>query len=239
MGSVEAAGAALAYVEEGAGRAVVVVHDVASDAADWAERLPALGGRAIAYDRRGYGASGAPEGYAATTVEEQAEDLAALVEGLGAAPALLLGDGFGALVALALTRRRGTLVAGLVLVDTPLFAFVPEATQALGEERSALEAALRDGGRPAGVAALLGTGADPGRVARAQAAAPAVWADYAGSSSWPVTRRELRALATPTAVLTRPGAAPHVLAASDALAALLPLGARERDADPVRMAAAR
>ncbi|MCW3012713.1 MAG: hypothetical protein JWO90_3117, partial [Solirubrobacterales bacterium] len=88
-GSVEGAGAALAWVEVGEGRPVVVVHDVAADAAAWTAALPAVGGRAIAYDRRGYGGSTAPEGYAATTVEEQAEDLAALLRALDAAPALL------------------------------------------------------------------------------------------------------------------------------------------------------
>ena len=95
-GTVEGAGAALAYRETGGGRSVVVVHDVAADAATWAPELERLGGRAIAYDRRGYGASTAPEGYAATTVEEQAEDLAALLHALDAAPAVLLGDEAGA-----------------------------------------------------------------------------------------------------------------------------------------------
>lgn len=238
-GVVEGAGAALAYREAGAGRPVVVVHATASDAATWAPELLRLGGRAIAYDRRGHGASTAPEGYAATTVEEQAEDLAALLRALGAAPALLLGDGFGALVALDVAKRHLPLVRGLVLADAPLHAFVPEATQALAEQRSALEEALREGGRPAVIAAYLGPGADPEQVARAQAAAPAFFADYAGGSSWPVTRRELRALTVAAVVLTRPGAPAHVLAASDALAGLLPAQVRVRDGDPVAEAASR
>ncbi len=228
---IEAAGARLAYEESGEGRPVVVVHDLARDRT--VQHLPALGGRAIAYARRGYGGSTAPEGYAATTVEEQTEDLVALLRGLGAAPALLLGEGFGALVALDAAKRHPAVVAGLVLVDTPLFAFVPEATQALGEQRSALEEALRDGGRAAAI-----TVATDGRVT-GDADAAGFFADYAGLASWAVTRRELRALAVPAAVLTRPGAAPHVLAASDALAALLPLAERVRDGDPVAAAAAR
>ena len=36
------------------------------------------------YDRRGWGASEAPEGYRRTTVEEQSEDAAVLLEALGA-----------------------------------------------------------------------------------------------------------------------------------------------------------
>ncbi len=238
-GTVEGAGAALAFREAGGGEPVIVVHDLAADAAAWEPQLARLGGRAIAYDRRGYGGSTAPEGYAATTVEEQAEDLAALLRALDAAPAVLLGDGLGALVALDVAKRRPELVASLVLADTPLHAFVPEATQALAEQRSRLEVALRAGGQPAAIAAHLGASADAGRLARAQAAAPAFFADYAGGSSWPVTRRELRAITIPAVVLTRPGSAPHVVAAGDALAALLPVVERVRDGDPVAAAAGR
>ena len=236
-GTVEGAGAALAYLEVGGGRPVVVVHDVAADAAAWAPDLSRLGGRAIAYDRRGYGGSTAPEGYAATTVEEQAEDLAVLVHALGAAPALLLGDGFGGLVALDVAKRHPVLVAGLVLADVPLYAFVPEATQAMAEQRSAMEVALRAGGPAAAIATYLGPGAAPARVARAQAAGRAFFADYAGLSSWPVTRRQLRSMTVDACVLTRPGAARHVAAAADALAGLLPAATRVRDGDPVVRAA--
>ena len=239
MSTVEGAGAALAYREEGSGRSVVVVHDVAADAEAWAPELGRLGGRAIAYDRRGYGGSTVPDGYAATTVEEQAEDLAALLRGLDAAPALLLGDGFGALVALDVAKRHPALVAALVLADAPLHAFVPEATQAIAEQRSALEDALRAGGPAAVIAAYLKGRADAGRVARAQSAARAFFADYAGLSSWPVTRRELRKITIPIVVLTRPTAAPHVVAAADALAGLLPGATRVRGGDPVAVAALR
>ena len=71
--------------------------------------------RVIAYDRRGYGASGAPEPYEGTTVEEQAEDAAALLRALDAAPAVVFGDGFGALVALDLVKRHAALVRAVVL----------------------------------------------------------------------------------------------------------------------------
>ena len=237
-GIVEGAGAALAYRETGGGRSVVVVHDVAADAATWAPELERLGGRAIAYDRRGYGASTAPEGYSATTVEEQAEDLAALLHALDAAQAVLLGDGFGGLVALDVAKRHPALVASLVLADVPLYAFVPAATRVMAEQRSALEAALRAGGRPAAVAAYLDGRAGPEQLGRAQAATPAFFADYAGLSSWPVTRRELRGLGVAAVVLTRSGARAHVVAAADALAALMPAASRVLDGDPVAAAAA-
>jgi pimeloyl-ACP methyl ester carboxylesterase len=89
-------------------------------------------------------------------VSEQAEDLAALITRLDAAPALLVGADFGALVVLdAVLRHRG-LIRGAVLVDPPVYAFVAQA------DRGALRAARRPGGR----AALLGPGRGGELVAR-------------------------------------------------------------------------
>src|SRR3954464_4791844 len=96
MNTIEGAGVELAYEERGAGTPVVVVHDMAADRTAWSLEPP--GARVIAYDRRGYGASGAPEPYAATTVSEQAEDLVALVRAVDAGGAVACGLGFGALV---------------------------------------------------------------------------------------------------------------------------------------------
>ncbi|MDQ3676633.1 MAG: alpha/beta hydrolase, partial [Actinomycetota bacterium] len=148
MPHVEGAGVALHYEERGDGRPLLVIHAMASGAAQWSAALDELaqaGARAVAYDRRGYGSSGAPQPYAATTVQEQSEDAAALIAALGLAPALLVGDGFGALVALELLVRRPELAAGAVLAEPPLYAYVAAATEALAAERQALEEALREG----------------------------------------------------------------------------------------------
>ena len=73
-------------------------------------------------------------------------------------------------------------------------------------------------GPQAGVEAWLGGRADGPALARARAAHRAFFADYAGLASWPVTRRELRALDMPAVVLTGPWSPPHIVAAADALA---------------------
>jgi len=218
----------------GEGPAALVVHGMASDAHAHAGLVAALadgGLRAIAYDRRGYGRSGAPEPYSATTVDEQAEDALALLRTLGAAPALLVGEGFGALVALAVLVRQPGLVTGAVLADPPLLAFVPEATEALAQERLALEEALREGGPRAAVAAWLGGRAGPDALARAQDAHAGFFADYGGLASWSPSRRELRAVRAPVAVVTSPGTPEHVRAAADAVAALVPGARRATDGD--------
>jgi pimeloyl-ACP methyl ester carboxylesterase len=241
MPHAEGAGVALQYDERGEGPPLLVVHGMASDAAAWAPALDALaeaGARAIAYDRRGYGASGAPEPYAATTVQEQAEDAGALLLALAAAPALLVGEGFGALVVLELLVRRPELARAAVVVDPPLHAFVPEATMALAVERELLEQALRAGGPAAAVRAWLGDGADPVRADRAAAAQLGFFADYAGQASWSPSRRELRAITVPLAVVTGPSSVPHVVAAADAVAALVPDARRARNGDVVAAALA-
>lgn len=231
---VEGAGVELAVHEHGpaGGPPVLLVHGLASDAQAWsgvAAELAAAGLRVIAHDRRGYGRSGAPAPYTGTTVSEQAADALAVLDGLGVDAALVAGDGFGALVALDLALRFPARVSALVCVDPPLFLFVADAAQTLAAERQALEDALREGGPAAAVAVWLGEdgAADPGRLARAQAAATACFADYAGLATLAVTRRELRAVAVPAHVVTGPDAGAPVVEAADALAALLPAARRE------------
>jgi pimeloyl-ACP methyl ester carboxylesterase len=233
--SVEGAGVALNVVERGAGTPVLLIHGLAADAGTMAPVAQALAGeaRVIAYDRRGYGSSGAPEPYLGTTVEEQAQDAAALLGALDAGPAVVCGDGFGALVALDLTKRHRALVRAAVLADPPLFMFVPEATERLGAQHAELEAAVREGGPQAGVEAWLGGRVEAAALQRARTANRAFFADYAGLASWPVTRRELRALDAPAVVLTGPRSPPHIVAAADALAALLPAARRVGDGDLV------
>jgi pimeloyl-ACP methyl ester carboxylesterase len=224
MPQIEGAGVALHYDERGDGPALLVIHGMASDAATWADALDEFAGagaRAIAYDRRGYGASGAPQPYVATTVQEQAQDAAELLDGLQAAPALLVGDGFGALVALELLVRRPELAAGAVLAEPPLFAFVPQATEMLAEQRQRLEDALRQGGPEAGVQAWLGDEVSAERLRRARVSYLGFYADYAGQSSWSPSRRELRVVAAPVVVVTDTASVPHVVAAAEALSGLL------------------
>jgi len=247
MPTIEGAGVPLHYEEHApdpgaipVDRTAVLVHGLASDArrhAPAAAALAAAGLRVVAYDRRGYGESGAPQPYTATTVDEQAHDLEVLIAALGdPAPVLLVGDGFGALVALDLVLRRPALVHGAVLSDIPLFAFVPAANELLSRERVAIEEALREGGPGAAVAAWLDGRVDGEALARAQRAATGFFADYAGLASLEVTRRQLREIATPIAVVTGPHSPPPFQEAADRLAELVPDARRAHDGEVVALA---
>ncbi|HEY4281044.1 MAG TPA: alpha/beta hydrolase [Conexibacter sp.] len=188
--------------------------------------------RTIAYDRRGYGDSGAPEPYEGTTVQEQAQDAVALLRALEAdgGDALAVGAGFGALVVLDLLVRMPGLLAGAVLVEPPVNQFSDAAAAVLSEQRGVLEQALRAGGPTDAVRAFR-----PDADERLANAYRGFLADFGGLASWPVARRELRAVTVPVAVVTGGATPPHLVKASDALAALLGAGRRAHGgaADPL------
>lgn len=225
--SAPGAGVELDYLEHGSGPPVVLVHDMASDHLDLDPLALGLADRArvIAYARRGYGASTAPEPYAGTTVMEQAEDLATLLRALGAAPAVAVGEGFGALAVLDVVLRHPGLVSAAVLGEPPLLALVPGAARALSDERGRIEEAVFAAGPAAGVAAWLDARPPRAGRERALAAHQAFFADYAGLASRPITRGELRSISVPVTIVTAPHTPPDVRAAAEALAALIP-GAR-------------
>ena len=221
---IEGAGIELAYEETGDGPATVLVHGMASTRA----RLHGVPGRVISYDRRGYWESHATAEDARTTVHEQAEDLAALVTGLHAAPALLVGADFGALVELDVLLRHRGLARGAVLVDPPVYAFVPQATEALSEQRAGLEEAIRSEGAEAAVSWWRGSEAPPRTVL-------GFFADFGALASLPLSRAQLRALDVPLAVVSSGRARSHDRAAAEALLAEVPGARRFEDvADAVR-----
>lgn len=123
---IEVRGTKLFYTEHGAGEPVVFVHGSISDYRTWAFQLDAVGERyrAITYSRRYHwpNALVAPDG--TSDMDTAVEDLAALLRALGAAPAHLVGNSFGALTSLVLARRHPQLVRSLVLEEPPAIPLV-------------------------------------------------------------------------------------------------------------------
>ncbi len=177
--------------------------------------------RVIAYDRRGYGTSEAPEPYLATTVSEQSEDAAALLGALGASPARMLGVGFGALIALDLCLRHDDLISGALLVDPPLYSLERESTRELADQRGAIEAALLAGSRDEAIAALVGPAASVELLANAQQSSAACFADYGGLASLEVRRGQLRECQLPIRILSTPAASAALARIAGELDALL------------------
>lgn len=237
MPVLEARGVELSWSERGAGPAVLLIHETATDSSAWEPLAEALAGaraRAISYDRRGWGASSAPEGYRRTTIEEHSEDAAVLIESAPAAPATLCGAGTGAVVALDLMLRRPELTAGAVLVEPPLLALVGEATEQLSGDLAAIEGAAGEG--PGALAELylsgrlgaLAVGAErlPGELtAPARERPSSLLAELGAVSAWGMPFARLADAVRPSLLVTSESTPPLLAAAADALAPLL-AGAR-------------
>ncbi len=199
--------------ETGSGPAVLCLHDTASTSEVWRPLAAALGERArtIAYDRRGWGSSEAPEPYLRTTVPEQSEDAAKLLEELDASPAVLCGAGLGAVAALDLVARRPELVAAAALIEPPLFAFVPEATETLSADGELVRSAFQSGGADqamevylSGALEALGPGAErqPEELAAAARSRPmTLFAELAAVPAWDLPLATLDAAEAPIAVV--------------------------------------
>jgi 3-oxoadipate enol-lactonase len=111
-------GISIAYTDEGQGLPLVFVHGFPLSRGCWRPQIDSLSRvcRAIAPDLRGFGESGATSG--TTTMDQFADDIAALLADLGATPAVVVGHSMGGYVALAMARRHTELLRGLVLVGT-------------------------------------------------------------------------------------------------------------------------
>jgi pimeloyl-ACP methyl ester carboxylesterase len=80
----------------------------------------------VSYDRRGNGRSPRPADRNMTSPEEQADDVAALLAGLGLAPAAIFGTSSAGIFALAAVIRWPESVRGAVLHEPALFALVDD-----------------------------------------------------------------------------------------------------------------
>jgi len=124
MQSFESNGVRIAYVDEGEGEPILLIHGFASSVAanwidpQWVRTLTQAGRRVIAYDNRGHGQSEKlyePERYGAP---EMAEDARRLLDHLGIDRADVLGYSMGARIAAFLTfahpeRVRSVIFGGL------------------------------------------------------------------------------------------------------------------------------
>jgi pimeloyl-ACP methyl ester carboxylesterase len=107
------------YVEEhGAGEPILCIHGTGSSAAIWADAAVelALRGRTILYDRRGFSRSERPEPFV-TSVHQHADDAAALLDALEAAPAIVVGRSQGGEIAVDLALRYPGRVRALALLE--------------------------------------------------------------------------------------------------------------------------
>jgi 3-oxoadipate enol-lactonase len=195
----------LAYESYGSGQAVVLVHAFPLDGRMWQATGAALADkcRLIAPDMRGFGASDLGDG--SPSIAAMADDVAALLDGLGLARATVGGLSMGGYVALAFAARHRRRLERLILADTRAAA---DSDQARAGRADALALVEKDG-VPAFVerqlAALLSPNAseavrDQVRVLGRQSAA-GVCAGIRALRDRPDRQGELAAIDCPTLVI--------------------------------------
>ncbi|PKP67117.1 MAG: 3-oxoadipate enol-lactonase [Alphaproteobacteria bacterium HGW-Alphaproteobacteria-8] len=120
MQAMVVGGVTLHYRDEGPqdGPALVFSNSLGTDFRIWDRLLPLLpaGWRVIRYDTRGHGLSEAPAH--AWSMDDLADELGGLLDGLKVRRAVVCGLSIGGMIAQALAARRPDLVRALVLCDT-------------------------------------------------------------------------------------------------------------------------
>ena len=148
MPDADVNGVRLYYEEHGEGAPILCMHGGGSTALMWEEAFEELArlGRVIAYDRRGCTRSERPDPYEHTTVAEQADDAAALLDAFAATPALVIARSYGGAVAVDLALRYPDRVRALVLLEGDALGLSPPGLEWTKELRDRLrEVAAREG----------------------------------------------------------------------------------------------
>jgi pimeloyl-ACP methyl ester carboxylesterase len=230
MPTLRVPGAELHHEVRGTGPPVLMIPGVLGDGGTFDRLAPLLADEftVITYDRRGNSRSPRPPGWEATSVDEQADDAAALLGALRLPPALLYGTSGGGAIALAALLRHPGAVRGALLHEpwVPALMHRPEDAEAPFE--SAIERGWAAGGPGAAVDAflreVLGDGArlDPDRPSRIRGNGEVAF--RLESPAWgrfaPDPER-LAALRMPIAVMCGTESAPVFRASATALAARL------------------
>jgi pimeloyl-ACP methyl ester carboxylesterase len=104
----------------------------------------------VTYDRRGNSRSRRTSA-SATTMDEQADDAAALLQGLELTRAAAFGTSGGGVILLNLLLRHPDLLRGAIVHEPALFLVLPNASATMNELRARVRAAIAQGGPAAGL----------------------------------------------------------------------------------------
>lgn len=124
MSTAELNGVELYYEITGAGERLVLTHGSWTDGSGWSPSMAALAERyeVLTWDRRGHSRSRPGEGPGSR--DEDAADLAAVIEHLGGGPVHVAGNSYGGIVTLTLVTKRPDLVASAAVHEPPVLALL-------------------------------------------------------------------------------------------------------------------
>ncbi|HET7666215.1 MAG TPA: alpha/beta hydrolase, partial [Mycobacterium sp.] len=140
-------GARLHYEERGAGRPLLFIPGGSVDATHYAAVADRLADefRTITFDRRGNGRSPRPPGWFATSIAEQADDVAGLIEALGIAPCAVWAGTLGGVILLELLLRRPGLVSAAIVHEPPMFGVLDDGQKLAARLLASAARAIREG----------------------------------------------------------------------------------------------
>lgn len=138
-------GVQLYWETGGSGEPVILVHGSWGDHHNWDAVAPGLreSFKLVTYDRRGHSRSERPPGPG--SVEEDAADLGALIEQMFQGPAHVVGNSFGAVIALRLAARRRDLFRSMAVHEPPLWGLLegqPDTQTALAQAQQRIAAVI-------------------------------------------------------------------------------------------------
>ncbi len=142
MPEAEVNGVRLYYELHGSGEPLAMVHGSWADATSWSLVVPGLAEsfRVLVYDRRGHSRSERPD--TPGSVDEDGDDLAALLEALDLAPAHVVTNSFAGNIVLRLATRRSEVFRSLSCHEPPLWSLLeddPESQEMLQQGAQSLE----------------------------------------------------------------------------------------------------
>jgi len=122
MSRIDVNGAALEIGDKGEGEPLLLVHGSASDYRNWENQMEPFSAefRTIAYSRRYHWPNEKIPADKKYLMDEQVEDLRALIHVLDLAPVHLVGWSFGAFLALMAVIREPSVARSLVLAEPPV-----------------------------------------------------------------------------------------------------------------------
>jgi pimeloyl-ACP methyl ester carboxylesterase len=137
-----------AYVEQGDGSPVILVHGSVSDYREWANQMAPLARRyrVIAYSRRYHWPNPPPDAGADARLERQVDDLAAIMTTMHLTPAHVVGHSIGGAIALQLARRHPELVRTLILIEPAVIGVLGSLPDddPVSKEAHGIRAAMKD-----------------------------------------------------------------------------------------------
>lgn len=135
VGRVDVNGALLEVVDKGEGEPLVLVHGSTSDYRNWENQIEPFSAsfRTIAYSRRYHWPNERIPTGKEYLMNEQVDDLRALIHRLDLAPVHLAGHSFGAFLALMAVIREPEIARTLTLAEPPVVTLLVSSTPKPGE----------------------------------------------------------------------------------------------------------